>query len=135
MQLTSIKEGTEQLHSILHCEVELSEVVKTCQSQVSMNMGQHSLFKHTWAAVFTLAPEGLGELPEGRDVQEPEQASPSISVEMPLEARESWSHSRYCTLSLRAALTLSTLADSKKGVPVQTKKSYHKLNKRKIRPS
>lgn len=97
-----------------------------------MNMRQPSLLKHTWAAVLILALERLGELPEGRGVQEPEQAPLSLSVEMPLVARNSWSHPRYCTL--RAALALSSLADSKKG-PHTSNKSYRKLNKRKIKPS
>lgn len=87
-----------------------------------MNVGQHSLLKHTWAAVLTLALGGLGEFPEGRDAQKPEQAPLSIPVEMPLLARKSWSHPKYYTLSLRAALTLSSLADSKKGMPMQTTK-------------
>lgn len=73
-------------------------MVKAWQSEVSMNTGQHSLLKHTWAAVLILALEGLGELPVGRDVQELEQAPLSISVEMPLVARKSWSHPVYCTL-------------------------------------
>lgn len=49
-----------------------------------MNMGQQSLLEHTWAAVLILALEGLGELLEGRGVQEPEKAPLSISVEKPL---------------------------------------------------
>lgn len=65
-----------------------------------MNMGQHSLLKRTWAAVLIFALEGLGELFEGRDVQKLEQAHLPISMEMPLVARKSWSHPRYCTLSL-----------------------------------
>lgn len=109
-------------------------MVKAWQTEVSMNTGQHSLLKHTQAAVLILALEGLGELPVGRDVQEPEQATLSISVEMPLVAGKSWVRPRYCTLPLRAALTLSSLAESKKGVPANNK-SYRKLNKGTIKPS